>query len=483
VKQRIALFLCLIAPVRAFCGEDTPSEPLVIGPRHNDTPRQDSFKIRSELQHIDFERVKAAAQTLAASGDRRAIPLLWNLFNAGDGERRVLAVRAIGKIGGQGEEENLLRVALGDVFQNVRFAAAEELARIESVRKAVERFNAAASDTKRFSLIGRFRAIQAIGQIGGPAASKALVPWLASDEAELACAAAEGLGRQTGLDRCPDLMKALSHKQEDARIAAADALENLTGKKFRFDLLQWQEWLAARAAAKPEEPGAQSPSEAPEAPFAPVEIGLREELVDLVVVFDTTGSMTNIWPQLSNAIDGVLGELQKSRASLRVATIKYRAASPNAGARYTILPKPFSRNIQMMRDDLQDASFGGGSGGLHVGLRHAFNGLHWRAQSRKLVIIVGDTSPEGNGLAECVGVIRDAWRMDGILVNTLFVRTAHGEEHLQSYLRMARAGAGRMYEYNKAEKHLVDLTAEKVSVRIAELFSETAKKLCAPVKR
>jgi hypothetical protein len=478
VKHRLILFLCLLTGAQVLA-QDDPTEPLVIGLRSENAPEKDSSKLKLDLSKPEIELVKAALQQLAGSTDRSAIPMLWNLFNTGNGERRILALRTIGKIGATGQEDDLVRVALGDVFQAVRFAAAEELARTETAEKAATRLNSAAADTKRFTLLGRCRAIMAIGQIGGSAARKLLPAWLANEEVQLACAAAEACGRQTDLDLVPELIKALGRKEEDVRVAVADALDGLTGKKLRFDLVKWQEYERERKDPKFEKPKDTSPSEVPE-PLATREIVLREEQVDLVIVFDTTGSMVNIWPEVSNALDGLLGALEKTSNSLRIATIKYRAAEPDGRSRYTILPKPFSRSVQAMRDDLQDASFGGGSGGLHVGLRYAFNGLHWRAQSRKLVIIVGDTSPIGNGLAECMNSIRDAWEMDNILVNTIYVRSVHGEEHRQTYLHMAKAGAGRMYEYNKAERHLVELTAEKVNVKVTELPAEIVEKLRTP---
>jgi hypothetical protein len=190
--------------------------------------------------------------------------------------------------------------------------------------------------------------------------------------------------------------------------------------------------------------------------------------------------MMHIWPELSAAIDSVLGAIIKQTRSLRIATIKYRASDERAMSKYLIETKEFSRNHQKMRDDIQDALFGGGSGGLHLGIHHALNGLTWRSQSQKVILIVGDTTPRDTGLKQSIRLIRDASDADQILVSTLYVKTIHGEEHKESYRLQALYGIGRFYEYNKAERHLVDMFKEPIDVKKTELPSETARKLFHP---
>ena len=51
--------------------------------------------------------------------------------------------------------------------------------------------------------------------------------------------------------------------------------------------------------------------------------------VDLVIVYDTTGSMTHVWPDLlKKALGQVIQDLMRNTPSLRVGTIKYRASDP-----------------------------------------------------------------------------------------------------------------------------------------------------------
>jgi hypothetical protein len=103
-------------------------------------------------------------------------------------------------------------------------------------------------------------------------------------------------------------------------------------------------------------------------------------------------------------------------------------------------------------------------------------------KSRKIIILIGDTSPTEESTRSCMRTIVEAWAMDGILVDTLYVKTLHGAEHFDTYKALAQCGKGRFYEFNKAERHLVDMLAEKIDVKTAETPEETAKKLCSPRK-
>ena len=149
------------------------------------------------------------------------------------------------------------------------------------------------------------------------------------------------------------------------------------------------------------------------------------------------------------------------------------------------ISSPLNWSYDAIRRELQVASFGGGSGALHEGLRYALNGMLWRERSRKVLLIIGDDtpwSPVEDAMKVVLQLTREAAIFDGIQINTLYTRTSAGEENRISYRRIAEAGVGRFYEYNKAEKHLVDMLAEKIDVKKAELPAETVQKWLTPRK-
>jgi len=62
-----------------------------------------------------------------------------------------------------------------------------------------------------------------------------------------------------------------------------------------------------------------------------------------------------------------------------------------------------------------NATFGGGSGGLTLGLEYAVKSSLWRMESRKIILLVGDTSPTDETAKTCARTIYEAAQMDGIL--------------------------------------------------------------------
>lgn len=101
------------------------------------------------------------------------------------------------------------------------------------------------------------------------------------------------------------------------------------------------------------------------------------------------------------------------------------------------------------------------------------------------MLVIGDDSPSSpveNGLQVSIKLAHEAGAVDQIQINTLYAKTSAGEENRQTYRLIAAAGIGRFYEFNKAEKHLVEMSAEKVDVKRVELPDETARKWLVPVK-
>lgn len=462
-----------------FCNFAHSEDELVIAPRSQRPPltADDLTKFRARLAERDLAKVEKAVDELARSGDASALPLLASFYDGSDAQRRLLAVRAIDQLGVAGQDELLLRISVGDPFIAIRMAAASALGRSPRAEKNVEQLARVVDGSPANPTtppLYQHRAVQALARIGGAAPSGRWAGWLSNPSPEVASAAADGLGSIGDTAHSDALIRALASNDAELKPAAADALERISGERFRFDLVRWSDWLKTKEIKK--------------APPAPVSsdssydgVELPNALfTDIVVVFDTTGSMTHIWPQLCNAIDAVLEEMIKQSGSLRMGLVLYRADSPEMSMKYTIKPLTLTRNHKRIREQMDDATFGGGSGGVHLGLDYALKAMPWRAHARKIVILIGDTSPLPAGVQACAQSIREAWEMDRILTTTLYVRTLHGDEHRQTYRLLASSGAGRFFEYNKAESHIVELSSEKVDVKQVERPEEIARKWFLP---
>jgi hypothetical protein len=485
MKRRFAILalsaLCQLAldDSGAYAAEDAADDSeLIIAPRQDQAAqgRADLTAFRSRLFSGDFAKVQAAARELAATKDPKAPPLLWDLFNAGDAQRRLLAVRSIGQLGAPNQEENLVRVALGERFQSIRLAAAEELARLDGAENAVARLARTAAEENAVAPLFRMRALQAIAQVKGRTAAASLARWLAGTETGMAEAAAEGMARLGDASQASALVAALRTASPELKPALADALRRLTGRDFRFDLVQWEQWLKDRPAG-PASTAAPAPlSGADPAPASPPPA--PEPGWDVVVVFDTTGSLTRVWPEVYAALDPVLAALVKQSSSLRLGAVRYRAPTPERALRYVVQPLPLTRDHAAVREDVKNASFGGDSGALHIGLDCAIRQMPWRVEARKMIVLVGDTAPAAPGLSTTAQLIAEAWQFDHILINVVYIRSSHGEEQRPAYCALGQIASGRFYEYNRAEKCLLDAALPKAGRPQAEPPAETAAKWC-----
>lgn len=478
---------CAAVLAMPACGAE-PADP--------QAQRQAVLRLAPALKDLDIEKVRAAVDALASTGSPLAAPYLWQLYEAGDGRRRRMALLALKQLRPEGYTERLYQAALADALVSIRKLAAEVCAHVAGRNAAAERFMQGYGDTKKINAIGRLRTVQLLGRIGGKGVPEFLAGLLADKDSDVAAASAEALAELGDLAHALPLIAQLNHPDPEVRPSIAESLANLTGQKNGFDRVKWEQWLADYKAGKFKD-AAETQEEVvisfsdqayknlqqKEREHNPFLKPLRESGVDVAVIFDTTGSMTHIWPELSNAIDSVLREIEKQTPAPRMGGVRYRAADPRQTYTYLIQPKPLTRKMQDARDFMLDASFGGGSGGLHLGIRHAISSFAWRANARKMILLVGDTTPTAQGLDTCLGMIMEGYEQDGIIFNALFVRTIHGDEHKSTYGHLAAAGAGRFYEYNKAWKHLVDVGVEKPDPKKTELPTETWEKWLTPAPR
>jgi hypothetical protein len=395
-------------------------------------------------------------------------------------------------------------VAIGELYQAIRAAAADSLAQIESKDKATQRFIDATRDEKHLQPLERYRALAAVTRLGGAGAAACLREWIKSSDMDMATAAADGLAQLGDLSQAEFLIGMLGNKDKELAPAVREALERLTGKKFGYDLVQWAAWLKEQrndtvATRKEEEsPSVEigpSPSLERDAStssssgmigdlvYQPYVEPVQAVPIDLVIVYDTTGSMAHVWLELiRKAFGGALNDLLKNTPSLRIGTIKYRASDPRKTLTYMISPKPLTRDFDAILKDMKYTGFGGGSGGLDLGIKHAINAMPWRARARKVILVVGDCSPDTD-LNVCLRMIAEGWEMDGIIVDSLYIKTMHGPEHRETFRALATAGVGHAYEYSSTWQHIVDMSVEKPDTAKAEDPAETAKKLCTPRER
>ena len=91
-----------------------------------------------------------------------------------------------------------------------------------------------------------------------------------------------------------------------------------------------------------------------------------------------------------------------------------------------------------------------GGGDVPEGIYEALSGslqlgnFEWRPQSRKAVVIVGDTSPRYSDLRSILSLAANAWRDARIETHALLVQTATGDGEVPGYPELASSGRGEL---------------------------------------
>lgn len=479
------ILLLLVVPVALAIAE----EEFTIAPR-GPTAEEKAADARAYLRMVtslgekDQAKFEAAVQGVAASGNERAAEHLQRAYVQVDGVRRRILLQALGGLKREALKDWYFGLSLSEPYLGVRRAAAEALVailgRAGTARLYLEFLNRPPGAQ---GSAGRQRALQLLAHVGGKDSAGKLRELLSDGDPHVVIEACDALAVMHDDSAVAPLLKLLEGRHPETGPAAREALVRITGQDHGGNLVKWKQALQD---VKPEQ-GAKTDGYESETGYVPdygrpYEIPLAEAPVDFVIVYDTTGSLGRIWPPVSLQLDAVLGEMAQRCYSLRLGTVRYRA--PDADRkRYVIDPFPLTRDLQKARDNIQDATFGGNSGALHLGMLHAIAAFQWRASARKAILVVGDTTPVDDGLDQCLRTIHEGRTLDQIYFSTLYVRSGHGGEHRPIYGRMAAVGAGRFYEYDRAEKHFVDWSADKPDPRTFEPHVETLKKWMTPLVR
>lgn len=116
--------------------------------------------------------------------------------------------------------------------------------------------------------------------------------------------------------------------------------------------------------------------------------------IDLVVLLDTTSSMSDEIEQLQSTIIQVAADLAAlpSQPQLRFGLVLFRDDRDE----YVHRVYPFESDVQRFQSTLAEVEAAGGGDipeRLEVGLHHAIHDMDWNAEAIKLVVLIGDAPP------------------------------------------------------------------------------------------
>ena len=240
--------------------------------------------------------------------------------------------------------------------------------------------------------------------------------------------------------------------------------------------------------------------------------GLRKVGLDVAIVVDSTGSMQNVIDDIKQHMDDLAATMQRLVPTARVGAVAYRdrddpkiATAPRKSEDFLVKWSDLTFNVKKVQTFLDGIVAEGGGDweeAVKDGLECAMRQLKWRADAKKVIIIVGSSPPHEQD-KPAIRRLMDEWRGRGGVVSTIDVslllhqeherklyRWLHGEdpkeisplpdfykEVEQSFSEIAREGGGEMIAVGQQTalvRHLLVLTFgpkwEKDVARIARGF-------------
>jgi len=175
--------------------------------------------------------------------------------------------------------------------------------------------------------------------------------------------------------------------------------------------------------------------------------------LDLVILFDSTGSMGGEIHEVKTKIAEIGTTLLKLIPQTMVGVCTYR----DHGDVYVVKGIPLTKNIIQVQQFLNGISAAGGGDDPEAVL----DGLQWvtrnsifRASTWKIILIFGDAPPHAKDMKACVALVGDfrrTWKR--AMVNTVSCGGYDGEEFRQ----IAEAGGGQAFRISDHRKIMEEL--------------------------
>ena len=166
--------------------------------------------------------------------------------------------------------------------------------------------------------------------------------------------------------------------------------------------------------------------------------GLRKVGLDVAIVVDATGSMQSIIDELKQRMDDLALSLQRLVPTARVGAVAYRdrdddkvATAPRQSEDFLVKWSALTFNVKKVQAFFNGLVAEGGGDwpeAVRAGLETAMRQMKWRADAKRVIIIVGGSPPH----AEDVPAIRklvSEWHAKGGVISTIDVSLRLHEEH------------------------------------------------------
>jgi hypothetical protein len=182
---------------------------------------------------------------------------------------------------------------------------------------------------------------------------------------------------------------------------------------------------------------------------------LQKSGLEIVFVFDSTGSMSRTIHDTKHSIAQMLGVLRTLVPQARVGIVTYRDRGPKE--EYLVKQVPLVADFWRLGNFVQSiAAEGGGDRpeDVRAGLRAAF-AQAWRRDARRVVVLAGDAPPHADDLRELLRDVREFARNGRSFVHALVTSPeSAGADTQETFAAIAEAGRGTAADLQAHERVL-----------------------------
>lgn len=168
---------------------------------------------------------------------------------------------------------------------------------------------------------------------------------------------------------------------------------------------------------------------------------LRRDGLEVVIVFDSTGSMSGEIDTVKQQIERIGRVLFELVPKTRISLCTYR----DQGDEYMVKGLPLSANLQSISTYL-DGCYAGGGGdnpeAVDAGLDWAIHKNDFRPRARKIILVFGDAPPHNSDLGRCIDLATEFQGQQGGIVSTV---TCRATRRMDEFIEIAQAGGGEAF--------------------------------------
>jgi hypothetical protein len=168
---------------------------------------------------------------------------------------------------------------------------------------------------------------------------------------------------------------------------------------------------------------------------------LRRHGLDIVLCFDSTGSMSGEINQVKSQIEKIGQTLTTLVPKARISICTYR----DEGDEYVAKGAPLTSSIQETSDYLARISAGGGGDhpeAVDEGLYWSVSQNNFRPGARKIILLFGDAPPHPDKLKRCLEIASSFRSANKGIVSTI---TCQASSPMPEFYEIAAAGGGEAF--------------------------------------